>query len=45
MTVEQVNAMRDAKWQARERAYHNEAIKDLNNTVRKMVSLSEGVAA
>jgi hypothetical protein len=38
LTVEQIEALRDPKWQAREMAYHSEAIKDLNNTVRKMVS-------
>lgn len=39
LTTEQVQALRDPKWQTREMAYHTEAIKDLNNTVRKMVSL------
>jgi DnaJ family protein C protein 28 len=39
LTTEQVEALRDSKWQTREMAYHAEAVKDLNNTVRKMVSL------
>lgn len=31
--------MRDSRWLARDAAYHAEAIKDLNNTVRKMVRI------
>lgn len=35
--------MRDTRWQAREEAYHREAIKGLNNQVRKMNALAPQV--
>ncbi|KAJ9099355.1 hypothetical protein QFC20_005756 [Naganishia adeliensis] len=44
LTTEQVQALRDPKWQTREMAYHTEAIKDLNNTVRKMNAMAPPVA-
>ncbi|KAJ9098316.1 hypothetical protein QFC19_006440 [Naganishia cerealis] len=39
-----VEAMRDGKWLSRETAYHAEAVKDLNNLVRKMNAMAPPVA-
>ncbi|KAJ9096728.1 hypothetical protein QFC21_004998 [Naganishia friedmannii] len=44
LSLEQVEAMRDKRWLARDGAYHAEAVKDLNNTVRKMNAMAPQVA-
>lgn len=38
LTESDIAAMRDPRWRRREEAYHNEAVRELNNTVRRMVS-------
>ena len=35
ITVEKVLAFRDAEWEARERAYHDTALEEVNSLVRK----------
>ena len=40
MTLEDVAALRDAEWEARERAYHETAIGELNALVRKYNGLA-----
>lgn len=40
LSLAQVTALRDAEWEARERAYHDSAVDDLNALVRKYNGLA-----
>lgn len=40
LAVADVSALRDAEWEARERAYHDSAVEELNSLVRKYNGLA-----